>query len=112
MVEYTLKNQTSDSKTSTSRLAEAIAGFATQQRPQAARMLKPVSTNTLTFDGKIGIIELFEDQFHAMLRMQPEMKEAMKINHFHAHLRKVALQTVRNVSASNRKTLDDVLSVL
>ena len=46
-----------------------------------------------------------------MLKMQPEMREAMKINHFHAHLRKDALQTFRNVRASNMKTLDDVLIV-
>ena len=39
------------------------------------------------------------------------MTEAMKINHFHAHVRKEALQTFRNMSASNKKTLDDVLIV-
>ena len=39
------------------------------------------------------------------------MTEAMKINHFHAHLRKDALQTFRNISASNKKSLDDVLIV-
>ena len=49
---------------------------------------EPVSTNTLIFDGKNEKFELFEDLFHTMLKMQPEMKEAMKINHFHAHLRK------------------------
>ena len=74
-------------------------------------MLKPVSTNTLIFDGKSEKFELFEDLFHTMLKMQPEMTEAMKINHSHAHLRKDALQTFRNISASNKKTLDDVLIV-
>ena len=39
------------------------------------------------------------------------MKETMKNNHFHAHLRKEALQTFRNISALNKKTLDDVLIV-
>ena len=43
--------------------------------------------------------------------MQQEMTEAMKINHFHAHLRKEAMQTFRNISASNKETLDDVLIV-
>ena len=33
------------------------------------------------------------------------------MNHFHAHLRKEALQTFRNKSASNKKTLDEVLIV-
>ena len=43
--------------------------------------------------------------------MQPERTESMKINHFHAHLREEARQTFRNISASNKKTLDEVLFV-
>ena len=74
-------------------------------------MLKPVCKNTLIFDGKNEKFELAEDLFHTLLKMQPEMTEAMKINHFHAHLRKEALQTFRNISALNKKTLDYVLIV-
>ena len=111
VVEQTPRNQNLDANISLNRLADAITGTATQQRPQAATMLKPVSTNTIIFDGKNEKFELFEDLFHTMLKMQPEMTEAMKINHFHAHLRKEALQTFRNISASNKKTLDDVLIV-
>ena len=111
VVEQTPANQNLDANNSINRLADAIAGITTQQRPQAATMLKPVSTNTLIFDGKYEKFELFEDLFHTMLKMQPEMTEAMKINHFHAHLRKDALQTFRNISAVNKKTLDDVLIV-
>ena len=111
MVEQTPRNQNLDASISINRLADAIAGIATQQRPQAATTLKPVSTSTLIFDGKNEKFELFEDLFHTMLKMQPEMTEAMKINHFHAHLRKEALQTFRNISAVNKKTLDDVLIV-
>ena len=111
VVEQTPRNQNSDANNSINRLADAIAGIATQQRPQAAAMLKPVSINTLIFDGKNEKVELFEDLFHAMLKMQPEMTEAMKINQFHAHLRKEALQTFRTISALNKKTLDDVLIV-
>ena len=98
------RNQNSDPNNSINRLADAIVGIATQQRPQAATMLKPVSTNTLIFDGKNEKFELFEDLFHTLLKMQPVMTEAMKTNHFHAHLREEALQT-------NKKTLDDVLIV-
>ena len=72
-----------------------------KQRPQAATMLKPVSTKTLIFDGKNEKVELFEDLFHTVLKMQPEMTEAMKNNHFNAHLRNEALQTFRYISASN-----------
>ena len=111
VVEQTPRNQNSHAHNSINRLVDAIAGMATQQRPQAATILKHVSTNTLIFDGKNEEFELFEDLFHTMLKMQPEMTEAMKINHFHDHLRKDALQTFRKISASNKKTLDDVLIV-
>ena len=74
-------------------------------------MLKPVSTNTIIFDGENENFEFFEDLLHTMHKIQPEMTEAMKINHFHAHLGKEALQTFRNMSASNKKILDDVLIV-
>ena len=111
VVEQTPGNQNSDTNSSLIRLADGIAGIATQQRPQAATLLKPVSTNTLIFDGKKENFDFFEDLFHTMLKMQPEMTEDMKINHFHAHLRKEALQTFRNISALNKKTLDDVLIV-
>ena len=111
MVEQTPRNQNSDTNNSFNRLVDAIAGIATQQRPQAATMLKPVSTNTLIFDGKNEKFELFEDPFHTMLKMQLEMTEALKNNHFHGHLRKEAFQTFRNISALNKKTLDDVLNV-
>ena len=111
LVEQTPRNQNSDANNSINRLADAIARIATQQRPQAATMLKPVSTSTLIFDGKNEKFELFEDLFHTMLKMQPEMTETIKINHFHAHLRKDALQTLRNISSLNKKTLDDVLIV-
>ena len=111
MTEQAPRNQNSDANNSINRLADAIAEFATQQRPQTATVLKPVSTNTLIFDKKSEKFELFEVLFHSVLKMQPEMTESMKINHFHVHLRKEALQTVRNISALNKKTFDDVLIV-
>ena len=111
VVEQTPRNQNLDANNSINRLADAIAGITTQQRPQAATMLKPVSTNTLIFDGKNEKFELFEDLFHTMLKMQTEITDAMKINHFHSHLQKKALQTFRNISAINKKVLDDVLIV-
>ena len=111
MVEQTPRDQNSDANNSNLRLADSIAGIANQQGPQAATILKPVSTNTKIFDGKNEKFELFEELFHTMLKMQPELTEAMKNNHFHAHLQKEAFQTFRNVSASNKKTLVDVLIV-
>ena len=111
VVEQTPRNQKSDANNSINRLADALAEIATPQRPQAATMLKPVSTNTVIFDGRNEEFEPFEDLFHTMLKMQPQMTEAIKINHFHAHLDKGSLQTFSNTSALNKKTLDDVLIV-
>ena len=63
----------------------------------------------MTFDGKSEIFVLFEDLFHTVIKMQPEMSEQMKINYFHSLLRKNALQIFRNISTANRQTLEDVL---
>ena len=36
---------------------------------------RPVTTNSMTFDGKSEKFELFEDLFHTMIEMQPAMTE-------------------------------------
>ena len=92
------------------RLAEVLVGM--NNRPSAQTlMVRPVSTTTLTFDGKSEKFELFEDLFHTMIKMQPDMTETMKINHFHSLLRKNALQTFRNLNTANRQTLEDILAI-
>ena len=69
------------------RLAEVLVGM--NNRPSAqTRMVRPVSTTTLTFDRKSEKFELFEDLFHTRIKMQPDLTETMKINHFHSLLRK------------------------
>ena len=68
-------------------LAEVLVGM--NNRPSAQTlMVRPVSTTTLTFDGKSEKFELFEDLFHTMIKMQPDMTETMKINHFLSLLRR------------------------
>ena len=52
MVEQTPRNQNSDANISINCPVHAIAGIATQQRPQTATMPKPVSTSSLIFVGK------------------------------------------------------------
>ena len=90
------------------RMADVLTTM--QNRPTAQQLtIRPVNSNTMTFDGKSEKFELFEDLFHTMIKMQPEMTEQMKINHFHSLLRKNALQTFRNISSSNRQTLEDVI---
>ena len=64
MVEQPPRNRNFDSNNSINRLADAIAGIATQQQqPQAATMLKPVSTNTLLFDGKTKHLNSLKNYF-------------------------------------------------
>ena len=70
--------------------------------------------NTLTFNGKdekIEKFEYFEDLFHTTLRMQPNLTKDMKINHFHAHLRCLALKTIKNIQRTPTTTLEDILKV-
>ena len=92
------------------RLAGVIMGMSNKPSAQTL-MVRPVNTTTLTFDGKSEKFELFEDLFHTMIKMQPDMTETMKINHFHSLLRKNALQTFRNINSANRQTLEDILAV-
>ena len=92
------------------RLADVLTTM--QNRPTAQQLtIRPVNSNTMTFDGKSEKFELFKDLFHTMIKMQPEMTEQMKINHFHSLLRKNALQTFRNISSNKRQTLEDVLVI-
>ena len=92
------------------RLADVLTTM--QNRPTTQQLtIRPVNSNTMTFDGKSEKFELFEDLFHTMIKMQPEMTEQMKINHFHSLLRKNALQTIRNISSNNRQTLENVLVI-
>ena len=70
--------------------------------------------NTLTFNGKNEKnekFEYFEDLFHTTLRMQPNLTEELKINHFHAHLRGLALKTFKNIQRTPTTTLEDILKV-
>ena len=94
-----------------SRLADVLTNM--QTRPTSLQLtIRLVNSNTMTFDGKNEKLELFEDLFHTMIKMQPEMTEQMKINYFHSLLRKKALQTFRNISSANRQTLEDVIIIV
>ena len=54
------------------RLADVIMGMSNKPSAQTL-MVRPVSTTTLTFDGKSEKFELSEDLFHTMIKMQPDM---------------------------------------
>ena len=77
------------------RLAEVLVSM--NNRPSVQTLIvRPLSTTTLTFDGKSEKLDFFENLFHTMFKMQPDMTETMKIKHFHSLVRKNALQTFRN----------------
>ena len=92
------------------QIAQAIEKLANKNAPQSLFHPK----NTLTFNGKNEKNEKFEhleDLFHTTLRMQPNLTEEMKINHFHAHLRSLALKTFKNIQRTPSTTLEDILKV-
>ena len=92
------------------RPADVIMGMNNKPSAQTL-MVRPVSTIILTFDGKSEKFELFEDLFHTMIKMQPDMTETMKIDRFQSLLRKNALQTFRYINSANRQILEDILAV-
>ena len=70
--------------------------------------------NTLTVNGKLeknAKIEYFEDLFHTTLKMKPHLTEEMKINHFQAHLRGLALKTFKTIQQTYTTTLEYILVV-
>ena len=95
------------------RLSGTTAGFASQQGSQTSSViLRATTTNTFIYHGKNKKIELFENSSHIMLRMQPEMRDAMEMNHFFSHLQKEALKTFRNMNITNKWALEYVFILI
>ena len=103
IVEQAAKNVNSETKELTNRLVEVIAGIATKQRPLAATMLKPVSTVIFFFDGKNENFELFDELYHSMLKMLPEMIESKKFNHFKCTFTKRSITNVQKDKCIKKK---------
>ena len=82
MIEQTPRDRNSDANSSINRLAEAIAGIATQQRRQGAIMLKSVSTNTITFDGKNDELEFIETCFRQCSKCNQIGQKRLKLTNF------------------------------
>ena len=92
------------------QIAQAIEKLANKNTQQSLFHPK----NILTFNGKNEKnekFEYFEDLFHTTLKMQPNLTEERKINHFHAHLRGLALKTFENIQRTPTTTLEDILKV-
>ena len=63
IVQQTPGNQNKVANNSINRLVDAIAGIPTQQRPRTTTTLKPVSTNTLVFDGETRNLKFLRSYF-------------------------------------------------
>ena len=108
--DHNLSNSTVKPLDPVNQIALAIEKLANKNPSQSLFHPK----NTLTFNGeneKNEKFEYFEDFFHTTLRMQPNLTEDMKINHFHAHLRGLALKTFKNIQRTPNTTLEDILKV-
>ena len=108
--DHSLPNLTTQPFDPVNQIAIAIEKLANKYPSQSLFHPK----NTLTFNGKNEKnekFEYFEDLFHTTLRMQPNLTEDMKINHFHAHLRGLALKTFKNIQRTPTTTLEDILKV-
>ena len=94
--DHNLANSTVKPPDPVNRTALAIEKLANKNSSQSLFHPK----NTLTFNGKNNKsekFEYFENLFHTTLRMQPNLAEDMKVNHFHGHLRGLALKTLKNI---------------
>ena len=108
--DHNLSNSTVKPLNPVNQIALAIEKLANKNPSQSLFHPK----NTLTFNGKNEKnekFEYFEDLFHTTLRMQPNVTEDMMINHFHAHLRGLALKTFKNIQRTPTTTLEDILKV-
>ena len=108
--DHSLSNSTVKLLDPVNQIALAIEKLANKNPSQSLFHPK----NTLTFNGKNDKnekFEYFEDLFHTTLRLQPNLTEDMKINHFHAHLRGLALKTFRNIQRTPNTTLEDIPKV-
>ena len=106
-----------DPTTSTTTTLEPVNQIALAIEKLANQNSQPTlfhPKDTLTFNGKNEKnekFECYEDLFHTTFRMQPNLSEDMKINHFHAHLRGLALKTFKNIQRTPTTTLEDILKV-
>ena len=63
-----------------------------------------------TFDGNSVKFELFEDRFQASLKNLNQLTQENKCTYFQSLLRGDALQTLKNTTSPNRKSLGEILT--
>ena len=63
-----------------------------------------------TFNGLNDKLEHFEDLFMTSLKVYPNISEEEQIHYFHSLLRDEAFQTYRNMTDTNRASLEDIIA--
>ena len=91
------------------KLLESLRNV-TQQNLGLPRLPKALLTTMPTFDGQNDKFEHFEDLFTTSLKVYPNISEEEQIHYFHSLLRGDALQTYRNMTDTNRASLEDIIS--
>ena len=92
------------------QIAVPIEKLANKNSSQS--LFHPTNTLTLNWKNEKNLkFEYFKDLFHTTLRMQPNLTEDMRINHFHARLRGSTLKTFKNIQRTPTITLEDILKV-
>ena len=76
-----------------------------------SKLPKSLTTTMPTFDGKTEKFELFEDLFQTSLKIHNQLTEDDKTNYFHSLMRRVALQTFKNINGPTRENLEEILAV-
>ena len=74
-----------------------------------SKLPKFLTTTMPTFDGKSEKFEQFEDLFQTRLKIHNQLTEEDKTNYFHS--RDDALQTFKNITSPNIKSLGELLTV-
>ena len=72
-----------------------------------SKLPKSLTTTMPTFDGKTEKFELFEDLFQTSLKINNQLTEDDRINHFHSLMRGDALQTFKNINGPTRENLEE-----
>ena len=89
--------------------ANSISAKVNNTSNRISKLPKSLTTTMPTFDGKSEKIELLEYLFQTSLKIHNQLTEEDKVNSFHSLMRGDALQTLKNISSSNRENLTEIL---